>query len=58
MEDLNMKGSSEEEGEYLLQDDRLQLTPEEKKEMERIDKEINFDKFIDRINSEDYLKKK
>lgn len=58
MEDLNMKGPSEKEGEYLLQDDRLQLTPEEKKEMERIDKEINFDKFIDRLNPEDYLKKK
>lgn len=53
-----MKGPSEKEGEYLLQDDRLQLTPEEKKEMERIDKEINFDEFIDRLNPEDYLKKK
>lgn len=53
-----MKGSSKKEGEYLLQDDRLQLTPEEKKEMERIDKEINFDAFIDRLNPEDYLKKK
>ena len=35
-----MKGSSEEEGEYLLQDDRLQLTPEEKKKWKELTKKL------------------